>query len=264
LILSTAGSKGYRDAIRAGWLSDLANAKNSIGFKYKFVLGHNKNMVESRETHKMLGDEILQYDDILILPFVDDYWNLTVKVSLMFKWPSVSKECKLIVKADEDVYIRADKFTSMIRSLPDVPLYGGHVYDRVNRISAVSRDKSNRHSFTREEFPNDAFEPYAGGPVYFMSSTVAKKVPYKLVEVPRSAFFSDYVPDTFLVQPQSPLYKLEDAFMGTQICKMDRESVTLWHIENFLTVPSEADKSSMIVHNIKDPTAVRRGKAVFG
>jgi hypothetical protein len=180
----------------------------------------------------------------------------------MFKWPTVINECKYIVKSDDDIHIRAKKFTSMIRNLPDIPLYGGFVYDRVNRTSGVSRDVTNRHSFTFEEIPYPVFDPYAGGPLYFMSSSVARIIPYNLIGIPRGNGEMEYIPDTY-VQPLPPLFKLEDAFLGSLIGKMSRDDVTFWHIDNFFASCTEPTKSAIAIHGIKDLRMIRDGKWIF-
>jgi hypothetical protein len=263
LILSTISSKPNRAAVRAGWLSNLMHMHHPMKFQYKFVVGHEPGTKHS-DTSTKLRSEIEQYKDILVLPFDDHYWNLTVKVSLMFKWPTIVDECKVIFKIDDDVHIRANRFTAMIRNLPKFAVYGGYVYDEVNRTSRVSRDVKNHHSFTMEEMPEATFRPYAGGPVYFMSSSVAKNIPYTIVPILKQNGDIECVPDTYLDVPRPPLYKLEDAYLGTLVGMMNHSAVTFWHIKNFFAESRFPSKTAIALHGIKDLSLIRHGYYRFG
>ena len=263
LILSTISSVPNRAAVRSGWLSNLMHLHRPMVFQYKFVVGHEPGTKYS-DTYVKLRSEILQYNDILVLPFDDNYWNLTIKVSLMFKWPTIVDECKILIKIDDDVHLRAHRLSAMIRNLPNFPVYGGYVYDEANRTSGVSRDVNNRHSFTIEEMPEAIFKPYAGGPVYFMSSEVAKKIPYTIVPIPKPNGDIEFVPDTYLAVPRPPLYKLEDAYLGTLVGKMNRSDVTFWHIENFFAESRFPTKTAIALHGIKDLSLIRNGYYHFG
>ena len=223
LILSTMGARSRRDAIRRSWLAELSTVKNPLEFRYHFILGHpidarGRTRAYTRTWDQLVSsDEWAKHDDMMVLPFVDAYWNLTIKVSLMFKWPEVlNSGCRLLIKVDDDVYLRASQFTPIIRTIPPAPtpVYGGWYYDQVNVTSEVSRDPNNRHSMTLAEFPNRFYEPYAGGPAYFMSADVAAALPYDLVEVVKSTDDVEMVPSTYLRDKASALYKLEDAYMG--------------------------------------------------
>jgi hypothetical protein len=221
LLLSTVYESRTRDAIREGWLSKLFNYSISINKKsklcqlpidYKFVIGRsakleNKDNKENKDTKEkqkldrteaLLRHEMNYIDDIWYLPFNDDYWNLTVKVSLMFKMaPEKFPDCKYFFKVDSDVYIHAKEFYKLVTTnlttslIKNQRVYGGYYYDQKQggRTSGVSRDPNNRHGLTIEEFKNDTYEPYAGGPLYFMSTEVAKALPYKIIQSNQSFLY---------------------------------------------------------------------------
>ncbi len=135
LMLSTQDSVEMRNSIRNGWLSSMNTGQDPLNFRYKFIVGRSKTVKEDLD--KKLNEEIYRYNDITVLPFIDDYWNLTVKVSVMFKWATSGAmgNCRLLFKVDEDVYIKAEPFKQMVRAIPLGNVYGGHVYDQLNRIS---------------------------------------------------------------------------------------------------------------------------------
>ena len=314
LILSTAADRVGRDAIRRGWLTDLASlaptdhlnasAPAPLAFTHKFILGHphdsrGRTRAYAR-TRAALADEARQHGDLLLLPFVDDYWNLTVKVGLALKWPSVlASGCRLLVKVrrphtysdsssrnsdivfashiytqvDADVHIRAERFAAAVAALPPapVPVYGGWVYDQVHVISEVSRDPHNRHSLTVAEHPDRLFEPYAGGPVYFLSRDVAAALPYDLVELVKSVDDVEVVPDTYLPAPgrrrRPAVYKLEDAYLGTLVRRIpNASSVQYVHVPRFFAdarTQGGLVRDAVVVHGLSSPEQVLHGRTLF-
>lgn len=262
LLLSRASGSDSRAAIRSGWLSDLRKVNNKLLFRHMFVVGHEGRF---NDTYNKLSDEMKQFKDILILPFLDSYWNLTIKVSLMFKWPTIVNQCKYIVKVDEDVYIRAERFTNMIHSLPDsLPIYGGYYYDQKKRVMPVNRTVTDKFSFTLEEFPRPFFDPYVGGPIYFMANTVARRLPYDILKVPRRDGGVDYVPDTYLNPLKPVTYRLEDVYMGSLIGRM-KPKVVFWHISKLITEYNhKRQKDQIALHSIRDPATMIKGKELLG
>ena len=161
LILSSPNAHIKRDAIREGWLAELGQLAKyrKFRFKHAFIVGINgPKEVDSfavRQESELQGD-------MLLLPLVDGYWNLSLKIAMMFQQTRVRhSQCKFIFKIDDDVYVRPRRLIAMIRRLPNFPLYGGYMYDQRKRRMAVVRNVTDKFSFTREEFPNMYFEPYA-------------------------------------------------------------------------------------------------------
>jgi hypothetical protein len=262
LFLSTINGSSTRAAIRSGWLSDLRYVNNKLSFRHVFVVGHEGYFNDTREK---LSEEMKQHKDILLLPFMDSYWNLTVKVSLMLKWPTIVNQCRYIVKLDEDVYVRAQRFTNMIRNLPIfLPIYGGYYYDQKKRRMPVNRTISDKFSFTYTEFSRPFFDPYVGGPIYFISNTVALRLPYSILRIPRGDGDEDYVPDTYLNPLRPVTYRLEDVYMGSIIGRM-KPAVVFWHIPKLITEYNHPrQKDQIALHRVKNLTIMRRGKEHFG
>lgn len=261
LILTSLRQNITREAIRAGWLKDMKKCPGHLNFKHKFVVGHED--VVNRQTFEVLSEEMKLHDDILILPFVDSYWNLTVKVNLMFKNPILLDQCRYIVKVDSDVYIRADRFTHLIRRLPNArPIYAGYYYDQKKRTMPVPRDLANKFSFTHEEHPEELFPPYIGGPVYLMSNSVALSLPYTIIRLLNHYGEVEEIPSTYT--PDRPaIYRLEDVYMGILIKSMV-PAVTFLHIAKFILDYDHVRASAQVaLHNVKDPAIMARGHAMF-
>ena len=257
LILTSLRQNITREAIRAGWLKDMKECQGHLNFKHKFVVGHED--VVSRHAFEVLSEEMQLHDDILILPFVDSYWNLTVKVNLMFKNQIFLNQCRYIVKVDSDVYIRADRFTQVIRRLPIArPIYAGYYYDQKKRKMPVPRDLTNKFSFTHEEHADKLFPPYIGGPVYLVSNSVALRLPYTIIRVLNDYGEVEEIPSTYT--PSRPaIYRLEDVYMGTLIRSMV-PTVTFLHIPKLILDHDHARaKAQIALHNVRDPMIMARG-----
>jgi Galactosyltransferase len=257
LILTSLRQNITRDAIRAGWLKDMKECRGHLNFKHKFIVGHED--VVSRQIFDVLSEEMKLHDDILILPFVDSYWNLTVKVNLMFKNPMILNQCRYIAKIDSDVYIRADRLTRVIRRLPNAhPIYAGFYYDQKKRTMRVPRDPAYKFSFTLEEHPDELFPPYIGGPLYLISNSVALRLPYTI-----NSLLNDYgeveeIPSTY-TPDRPPIYRLEDVYMGTLIKSMVPTVIFLHIAKLILDHDHVRAKAQVALHNMTDPMIMARG-----
>jgi Galactosyltransferase len=259
LIITTVPDKSVREAIRAGWLRDMEFARDFFGYKHKFVMGHQGN-----GTHHIIKDEMELHNDIILLPFQDTYWNLSVKVQLALKSPEVLNQCKYIVKVDCDVHINAKKFIRLIRNLPSSPLiYGGHNWDIKERPMVVSRDPTWKFSFTREEFPAESFNSYMGGPLYFLSDKLATLLPYTVIQQKYGNGELEAFPSTYM-PPRPAIFRLEDAYLGNMIGTMGPD-VLFFHVPNIITDwNSENSTRTIAVHGIKDPDTLARGYSIYG
>lgn len=225
LILSTPESVKTRDAVRSGWITRLSLMRPVIKFRYHFIVGRKKSQDASLTT-TFLRNEIDSFRDVVILPFWESYNNLTIKVALMLKWAAQKyPDCPYIFKIDDDVVLRSNAFAFFIRkSLPpgDTLAYGGHVYDQKTHISEVSREPSNRNSLRLEDFPFK-FSPYAAGPCYFISTSLAKALPYAIISVSTPIGVTslvELVPDFYYNHFFNPISTLEDVFFGHFIWQM--------------------------------------------
>ena len=267
LILSTRQSQRYRMAVREGWINSLFSLYPRFNFQYKFILGRDETLERRFGPHgtaKFMRKEIDAFQDVEILPFLDTYLNLTMKVALMLKWAVVAApSCRYIFKIDEDVVLRPLAFahftTSILPSNGD-SIYGGHVYDQKKRISAPSRDPQNRNSLSVASFPF-AFSPYAAGPMYFLSSSLVKRLPYGVirVDVPQGrSTIIEAIPDFYWRARFCPLYSLEDAFFGHMLWNMT--DVRIVHVKNWfpITTPSSQHPRLFALWGIKNPDMIKR------
>ena len=259
LIITTVPDKSIREAIRAGWLKDMEFTRDFFGFKHKFVMGHQGN-----GSHHIIKDEMELHNDIILLPFQDTYWNLSVKVQLALKSPEVLNQCKYIVKVDGDVFVNAKKLIRLIRNLPSSPLiYGGWNWDIKERPMVVSRDPNWKFYFSREEFPAECFNSYMGGGLYFLSDKLATLLPNTILQQKDGNGELEAFPSTYK-PPRPAIYRLEDAYLGNMIGTMGPDVVFL-DVPNIMTDwAAENSKRTISVHGIKDPALLARGYSVYG
>ena len=248
-----------RAAIRSGWLKDIRSVRRGISIQHKFILGHVGNITDAATI-----SEIDLHDDLLILPFIDNYWNLSIKVGLMFKSPEVLNKCRFIVKVDSDVYVRAARFTAVIKGLPTrYPIYGGYYYDQKIRVMPVPRNMSYKFSFTEEEHPQKLFNPYVGGPLYFLSNSVASRLPYTVIQTVNEQGEVVNVPSTYTAD-RPAIFRLEDVFMGSLVGSMIPK-VTFVHIPKFITDFDHSRQKHMVaLHNVRDHNTLAQGHKTFG
>ena len=259
LVLSTMDGNLTRAAIRSGWLKDIRGIRWGMKIQHKFVVGHMGNITDAA-----IISEIELHNDLLVLPFMDNYWNLSIKVGLMFKSPDVLNKCKFIVKVDSDVYVRAARFTAVIKALPTrYPIYGGYYYDQKIRVMPVPRNESNKFSFTIEEHPKELFNPYVGGPLYFLSNSVASRLPYTVIQSSSERGEVENIPSTYTVDRPS-FFRLEDVFMGFLVGSMIPK-VTFVHIPKFITdFDHHRQKHMVALHNVRDHGTMAQGHEMFG
>lgn len=199
-ILSSPSSRERRTAIRETWLKSLADS--GLKMRYLFVVGRTTDSNEER----MIEEEGHMHGDIARLPFLDTYYNLTIKTSHLLRLPE-SQGCPLLVKCDDDVYIHSKNFLALLPGLPTEKLYAGHILISNSPI----REWTSKWYLSLDDYPGDSFPPYAEGPLYFLSTDIARILPYQLLPVSST---KEVVPTTYLQNPRSPLFRFEDVFIG--------------------------------------------------
>lgn len=116
LIMSAPKNLERRNAIRETWLK-LRNRTNKI-FKHYFVIG-SFELTADQLLH--LSSEQSVYSDMLILPMVDSYANLTLKVLNSFIWLNeqldVGYNFKYVLKCDDDSFVRIDSLLHEIEHI---------------------------------------------------------------------------------------------------------------------------------------------------
>lgn len=121
-IISRPEAREAREAMRQTWLQPIIQQQNEMsGVQYKFFVGRPAGAGPS---WRGTADE----DDVVSLPFIDTYYNLSVKTAHVLRWPETHDlGCRWVVKVDDDVYVHVPALLRTLSSLPDPdwPVYAG-------------------------------------------------------------------------------------------------------------------------------------------
>lgn len=110
------------------------NLNPEIDLEVYFITGNEKNknyVIKDVPSRYIKPTDITKWF-ILEVPTKDDYYSLTKKVILSFKYFKNIKDDDLIIKIDDDVYLDINKFIS---KLPDKKCIPNSYFGRINYIS---------------------------------------------------------------------------------------------------------------------------------
>ena len=144
---------------------------------------------------------------------MDKYRNLTLKSLAAFEW--VIKYCptaKWIVKADQDMYINIASLLQTTNFYTNSDVMIGACLS----LSTPIRNKTgNKYYLSYEEYPYSVFPKHCGGPMYMLTTGVAKYI--------------------LSVSPDCPFFRFEDVYMG--LCLQD-SSFPIISIDHHGSYPS--------------------------
>ncbi|KAF7991794.1 hypothetical protein HCN44_010595 [Aphidius gifuensis] len=177
IVPSGLDQKDRRVAIRQTW-----GSKKRINDKeivVNFLVGQTNNNTLTN----LLKQESDKYGDIIQEPFIDSYYNLTIKVGMMLKWIKNNyPDTRYILKADDDVYIDIPnllKNLSQHENSSELLLMG-----QLNTLSLPNRDQYNKWYMPNYMYSESTYPPYLDGPAYIMSQAVLNKLYEKALSLP--------------------------------------------------------------------------------
>eukprot|EP00746_Dinoflagellata_sp_MGD_P022540 gnl/MRDRNA2_/MRDRNA2_152741_c0_seq1.p1 gnl/MRDRNA2_/MRDRNA2_152741_c0~~gnl/MRDRNA2_/MRDRNA2_152741_c0_seq1.p1 ORF type:complete len:349 (-),score=52.55 gnl/MRDRNA2_/MRDRNA2_152741_c0_seq1:240-1262(-) len=155
-----------RAAVRNTWLKIPLQTIDGASYTvaYRFFVGQPTEESRSSTIRKEAG----VYRDIVLLPLVDDYRNLTLKTLLVLRWAQQNVECKYLAKIDDDTFLRPDH---LLRAMPSPPMkgvYWGHVHYQ----AVPFRDPSHPVYVSKEQWERDVYPPFVTGNIYVLSNDV--------------------------------------------------------------------------------------------
>ncbi|GAB6019759.1 UDP-Gal betaGal beta 1,3-galactosyltransferase, polypeptide 6 [Chamberlinius hualienensis] len=161
MILSSPRNMAQRLTIRQTWLKDV---KSDV--LHLFTIGSTYLEDEEKRT---LESEISRFQDILILPNVNEsYEFLTKKLLHSLRWIADNVEFEFLFKCDDDTFAKIDEMSSELESLSvKSKLYWGF-FD--GRASVKRKGKWAEHNFVL----CDRYLPYALGGGYVLSADLVQ------------------------------------------------------------------------------------------
>ena len=112
-IASECNSRPRRDAVRKGWG---AFAK-TLGIRYRFFVGQSHGEKEDVHCEAAIGAEMRRFDDIVMLPLIDTYENLTQKIMGMMTYTAHCSNGLFFAKCDDDVFVYAWRLQQRLLAL---------------------------------------------------------------------------------------------------------------------------------------------------
>lgn len=183
-ILSAGNHFAERMAVRKSWMQyDLVKSANVVTRFFLAVHGRKQVNVE-------LIREAEYFGDIVMVPYMDNYDLVVLKTIAICEYGVRSVAARYIMKCDDDTFVRVDAVMGEVNKQSGRSFYIGNInyYHKPLRHG--------KWAVTYEEWPEEAYPPYANGPGYIVSSDIAEYVASK---------FEDH---------KLRLFKMEDVSMG--------------------------------------------------
>ncbi|XP_052179995.1 hydroxyproline O-galactosyltransferase GALT2 [Diospyros lotus] len=194
-ILSATNHFAERMAVRKTWMQ--SPAIKSLDVVVRFFVALNTR----KEVNAVLKKEAAYFGDIVILPFMDRYELVVLKTIAICKYGVQNVTAAHIMKCDDDTFVRVDTVLKEIGGIsPKRSLYMGNL----NLLHRPLR--TGKWAVTYEEWPEEAYPPYANGPGYIISIDIAK----------------------FIISQHANrslrLFKMEDVSMGMWVQQFNRST----------------------------------------
>jgi len=227
-VISSPNHLIQRNAVRSSWvqLQSITDPKLytlSFDEKQKIVIRFVIGMTNDDGLEGEIAGEVTKYNDIIRVPVVENYFNLTLKTGEFFKWAVASYNFTWIFKCDDDSFVRIDKLLETLTIAGSTQVYLGKMWNGTPIDSRVDR-------FT----PWGEYAMFAAGAGYALS--------YDLV--------------SYIVRNYEALHKwpMEDVAVGMWLSDI---VVNYYDNPHFHSLPEGCDKE-MIVQNPASPSVMRQ------
>lgn len=146
-----------RQAVRNTWLQF---PKIPNWEAYFFVMQSPNSSLQ-----RQLEEEAKEYKDIVILPYLETYSNLTLKTLSLMEWIDKNINATFIFKSDDDAYVNVPRLVLWLLKKPTQKFYTGGV----NRNSKPVRIKGHKWYVSYDEYPYKYYPDYCIGNGYVIS-----------------------------------------------------------------------------------------------
>lgn len=166
------GSSDRRKALRETWFpSDpegLFRLEQATGLAFRFVIGKTKNSQKMAE----LDEEIEKYNDFLRIDFEEEYLNLPKKTLAFFKAAYLLFDAEFYVKADDDIYLRPDRLSTLLAKERSSP----RTYLGCMKKGPVITDAKLKWYEPQGHMLGSEYFYHAYGPIYALSAEVVASI----------------------------------------------------------------------------------------
>ncbi|GJD06840.1 Lactosylceramide 1,3-N-acetyl-beta-D-glucosaminyltransferase [Galdieria sulphuraria] len=127
----------------------------------------------SPKVQERVEEEAKVFGDVILLPYQEGYYNLTLKTLAMFQWASQHVNSSFVFKADDDVYLHIPRLIEWLEECPKAEFYSGHgSYDK----KPIREPITHKWYISEEEYPYSFFPDYCNGNGYVMSMDLVHRV----------------------------------------------------------------------------------------
>ncbi|XWS51058.1 hypothetical protein CRYUN_Cryun12cG0143500 [Craigia yunnanensis] len=161
-ILSAGNHFAERMAVRKSWMQHKLVKSSNVVARF-FVAMHAR-----REVNVELKKEAEFFGDIVIVPYMDNYELVVLKTVAICEYGARVVAAKYTMKCDDDTFVRVDAVINEAKKVHEGrSFYIGNInyYHKPLRIG--------KWAVTYEEWPEEAYLPYANRPGYILSSDIA-------------------------------------------------------------------------------------------
>lgn len=192
-ILSAGNHFAERMAVRKSWMQNRLIKSSNVVARF-FVALHPR-----KEVNAELKKEADFFGDIVIVPYMDNYDLVVLKTVAICEYGVTKVGAKYVMKCDDDTFVRVETVLKEANKVADNrSLYIGNI----NYYHKPLRN--GKWAVTYEEWPEEAYPPYANGPGYVVSSDIARFI------------VSEFE------KHRLRLFKMEDVSMGMWVEKFNR------------------------------------------
>ncbi|KAG0494725.1 hypothetical protein HPP92_005719 [Vanilla planifolia] len=217
-VFSTANNFKRRMSVRRTWMQYHAVRSGNVAHKSQLV-------------NEELWNEARTYGDIQLMPFVDYYRLITLKTAAICTYAANVTSAKYVMKTDDDAFVRVDEVLSTLNS---TNVTHGLLYGRINYNDKPNRDPNSKWYISQEEWPGEAYPPWAHGPGYVVSRDIAKAV-YKQVK-----------------RGSLKMFQLEDVAMGIWTDDMKKRGMDVKYVSDD-RVQIEGCEAGYVVAHYQQP-----------
>uniref|UniRef100_A0A7S2XG99 Hexosyltransferase n=1 Tax=Lotharella oceanica TaxID=641309 RepID=A0A7S2XG99_9EUKA len=160
-VMTAPDNFAARDAIRKGWIKNFVRQ----GASYRFFIGSEG--LDEAHVRKINAAE-----DVVGLPFVDSYMNLTRKTMAAANWTASNLEnLQYFIKIDDDVYPCVEEFKRGAATFKPERFYGGRKMENFKVMTEGTWALPEKYW---SMFPEGIYPTYAEGPMYVLSGDLLR------------------------------------------------------------------------------------------
>jgi len=165
-ILSSYKREQNRKIIRETWLKYLEGTPYAYDWTYRFIMG------DTNDTEVKLNAtlEAMKYKDMLFIPVMDSYRNISWKTLYTMQWATEAIVADYVMKIDDDSFLRLDRLMLDLEKRPKKKLYFGKSHGKYR----PDRSPKSQWYITVEEYPAKFGPTLIAGPGYVVSGDCAK------------------------------------------------------------------------------------------